>query len=269
VNDPVTDAVRRLREAGVDNPRLDARVLWSFAESLNDSIEIFQSLIDRRIAHEPIAYITGHKEFWSLDFAVGPGTLIPRPDSETLIEELTRTYPDRAAPLSILDLGIGSGCLLIAALSEYLRAHGVGIDSSPDALAWATRNVAAHDLESRATLIETGWLEEAEPGFDAILCNPPYIPSADIAALAPDVVRYEPHAALDGGPDGLDVYRALAPRIASLLNPTGCAFFEVGSGQADDVAALLTRHGLELEHIVADLAGIPRCVVVRRNKAVP
>ena len=229
--------------------------------------ELFESLLLRRIAREPLAYITGRKEFWSLDFAVGPGVLIPRPDTETLIEEVLRTYPDHAAPLSILDLGTGSGCLLVAALKEYPNAHGVGIDLSPDALAWAGRNLAAHHLEDRATLIESGWLEEASPGFDILLSNPPYIPSAKITALQPEIARFEPAAALDGGPDGLDAYRALAPRIARLLKPAGRAFLELGAGQGEAVAALLAPAGLELDHFAADLAGIPRCLVAKRNPA--
>jgi release factor glutamine methyltransferase len=273
VSDPVVAAVERLREAGVGNPRLDARLLWEHAKRIEAGALVasgraqglFESFVARRAAREPLAYITGHKEFWSLDFAVGPGVLIPRPDSETLIEETRRTYPDQKAALSILDLGTGSGCLLAAALREYPNAHGVGVDQSADALAWARTNVAAHRLEDRTTLIESGWLEEASPGFDVLLCNPPYIPTADIAALEPEVARYEPRAALDGGPDGLDAYRALAPRIGRLLKSSGRAFLEIGAGQAEPVVALLAEQGLRLERIAADLAGIPRCLVVRRN----
>ncbi len=320
MSDPVAEAAARLKDAGVDNPRLDARLLWEFAKSnpplegpASDSVrarseaeqgskfakqisgrgrasrsapdpspknpsdfstlpqgegetlEYFEALLLRRIAREPLAYITGHKEFWSLDFAVGPGVLIPRPDSETLVEDVRRTYPDHGAPLSILDLGTGSGCLLVAALKEYPNAHGVGIDQSPEALAWARRNVAAHRLEDRATLIESGWLEEASPGFDILLSNPPYIRTADIAALQPEVARFEPAAALDGGPDGLDAYRALALRIGRLLKPSGRAFLELGAGQGESVAALLAANGLSLDHFAADLAGIPRCLVAKRN----
>ena len=194
--------------------------------------DIFESLIARRIAREPLAYITGHKEFWSLDFAVGPGVLIPRPDTETLIEELLRTFPDRQAPLSILDLGTGSGCLLIAALSEYPNAHGVGIDQSPDALAWARRNVAAHRLEDRATLIESGWLEEASPGFDILLANPPYIPAATSPPwnpTSPAMNRPPPSMA---GPTGWTPTAPWRPESAGLLKPGGHAFLEIGAGQA-------------------------------------
>ncbi len=311
MSDPVAEAAQRLREAGIGNPRLDARLLWAFARTFYPPLEggskfaeqisgrgqapnvvpepdpspknpsdfstlpqgegktlaLFATLITRRAAREPLAYITGAKEFWSLDFAVGPGVLIPRPDTETLIEELRRIYPDRSAPLAILDLGTGSGCLLIAALTEYPNAIGVGIDRSPDALAWAARNVAAHHLDDRATLIETGWLEEASPGFDVVLSNPPYIPTAEIAALEPEVARFEPFAALDGGPDGLDAYRALAPRIGHLLKPSGHAFLELGAGQGDAVGTLLRTAGLETTRFAADLAGIPRCLVAKRHNA--
>ncbi|MEJ0025620.1 MAG: peptide chain release factor N(5)-glutamine methyltransferase [Rhizomicrobium sp.] len=279
MSDPLAAAVARLREAGVDNPRLDARLLWEFARSLSspavagegdrEAVEgaaagrLFDTLSARRAAREPLAYITGTKEFWSVAFAVGPGVLIPRPDTETLIEELIRLYPDRSAPLSILDLGTGSGCLLVAALTEYPAAHGVGIDASPEALAWARRNVAAHGLEARASLIETAWPEEASPGFDVLLSNPPYIPTAEIDTLEPEVSRHEPRPALDGGPDGLDAYRALAPRIARLLKPSGSAILEFGAGQADAVTAIMASEGLRTMKIAPDLAGIPRCTVVK------
>jgi release factor glutamine methyltransferase len=226
---------------------------------------LFDALIARRAAREPLAYITGHKEFWSLDFAVGPGCLIPRPDTETLIEAALSLHPDRAAPLSILDLGTGSGCLLIAALKEFPGARGVGIDSSPEALAWAWRNVAAHHLQDRATLIESAWLDDASPGFDLILSNPPYIPSVEIGRLAPEVARHEPRAAFDGGPDGLDAYRALAPRIARLLGPAGHALLEIGNGQSAQVPMLLADADLKVLKINHDLAGIPRCIIAGRN----
>jgi release factor glutamine methyltransferase len=271
--DPVADAARRLSAAGIHTARLDARLLWNYARDVQASalvardagraLSYFESLVRRRLAHEPVAYIVGHKEFWSLDFAVGPGVLIPRPDTETLIEALCRNYVDKTTPLSVLDLGTGSGCLLIAALTEYRNARGVGVDESHDALDWAERNVVRHKLEARATLIQSGWLEEAAPGFDVLLCNPPYIPTGEIDDLAPDVRLYEPHSALDGGADGLDAYRALAPRIARLLKPQGQAFVELGENQAVSVHSILEARGVVVTSIIPDLAGIPRCAVAR------
>ncbi|HEY4941297.1 MAG TPA: peptide chain release factor N(5)-glutamine methyltransferase [Rhizomicrobium sp.] len=277
MSDAVAEAVARLKQAGVGNARLDARLLWEHAQAMEASAliakgrleSIFETLIARRIAREPLAYITGAREFWSLDFAVGPGVLIPRPDSETLIEALLQDFPERAAPLSILDLGTGSACLLIAALTQYPNAHGVGVDQSAAALDWARRNVAVHRLEDRATLIESGWLEEAQPGFDILLANPPYIRSADIAGLEPEIARYEPAAALDGGPDGLDAYQALAPRIARLLKPSGQAFVELGAGQGEAAAMLMTANDLKVVRLAPDLAGIPRCLVAKRNNRLP
>lgn len=274
MSDAVAVAAQRLREAGVDNPRLDARLLWEHAERVQRSAlvaydrreYIFDKLIARRAAREPLAYVTGHKEFWSLDFAVGPGCLIPRPDTETLIEELTRLVRDPAASFSILDLGTGSGCILVAALKEFPNAHGVGIDSAPEALVWAARNVATHKLEDRASLVETGWVEEASPGFDIVLSNPPYVPTADIAALQPEVREHEPRAALDGGPDGLDAYRALSTRISRLLRPGGHALLEIGLGQSGEVSRLLTAGNLQVMRTVKDLAQIPRAIVARRNQ---
>ena len=292
------DAVERLRAAGVDNPRLDARILWAHAQSnppleggskfaqqisgrgqspaLDPSpknpsdfstlpqgegrvAERFEQLIRRRIAREPVAYITGHKEFWSLDFVVGPGVLIPRPETETLIEQLLKRFPDRAAPLEMLDLGTGSGCLLIAALSEYPGATGTGVDASDEALEWAARNIAAHGLESRGRLIGCDFTEIGGV-YDVILSNPPYIRTQDIAVLAPDVRLYEPARALDGGADGLDAYRVLAPEIERLLKPDGLAFLEIGAGQGPAVGKLM-----KTIEIVPDLAGIDRCVIGRKS----
>jgi release factor glutamine methyltransferase len=267
------EAVKRLKNAGVDNPRLDARLLWEHADRIQKSAlvaydrrdAIFDGLVARRAAREPLAYITGHKEFWSLDFAVGPGCLIPRPETEIIIEQAKKLYPDRAAPLAVLDLGTGSGCLLIATLTAYRNARGIGIDLSPDALVWAERNIGAHKLDARASLIETEWVEEASPGFDLVLSNPPYIPAAEIDNLQPEISIYEPRVALEAGVDGLDAYRALTARIARLLKPSGHALLEIGAGQAEAVSLLAVRANLQLIDVVADLAGIPRVLVLKRN----
>jgi release factor glutamine methyltransferase len=271
-------AAAALESAGVDSARLDARLLLAYAlgaeattpvSAMPDPDEAqrkrFETLVARRVAREPLAYITGHKEFWSLDFAVGPGVLVPRPETETLVETLGKLMPDRGARLEILDLGTGSGCLLIAALSEYRNARGTGVERSPAALCWARQNLAALGLETRAQLEEVDWTAMHERRFDVILSNPPYIKSTDVSALAPEVARYEPLAALDGGADGLEAYRALAPRIRAMLKPAGLALIEIGEGQAGSIPSLFDASGVNTEQIVPDLAGIPRCFVGRAS----
>ncbi|MBV9992432.1 MAG: peptide chain release factor N(5)-glutamine methyltransferase [Alphaproteobacteria bacterium] len=243
----IAGTIERLREAGVDNPRLDARLLTT------------EEQIARRVVREPVAYILGHKGFWTLDIAVGPGALVPRPETETLIEQLLKHAPDRTAALDILDLGTGTGCLLLAALSEYPNARGVGVDSSAEALAWARRNVEKQGANAR--LVECDFTE-IDGAYDVILSNPPYIRTGDIAGLAPEVRLYEPVRALDGGADGLDAYRALAPAIRCLLKPGGLVFLEIGAGQGAEVSAIL---GLEILGIASDLAGVERCVVGRKS----
>ena len=256
MNDVVLDAARRLAAAGSDSARLEARLLWEHAQKTGQD---FQALVARRESREPVAYITGHKEFWSLDFEVGPGVLIPRPDTETLIEEALRLVPDRGAPLRIADFGTGSGAILIAALKEFSCASGIGFESSPGAFGYAAAN-AARLIGPRAEIRLEDW-NSASGHFDLIFCNPPYIPSTEIESLAPDVSRFEPRAALDGGPDGLSVYRGLAKLLPGLLKPGGHALLEIGLGQALAISGLFP--GLEMVRIAPDLSGIPRCVILR------
>jgi release factor glutamine methyltransferase len=257
VSDPRAEAIRRLTDAGIDNPRLDVRLLWD-ASQRNPGI--FESYIKRRLAHEPVAYIVGCKEFWSLEFLVEPGVLIPRPATETIIEQVFDRYPDIGAPLKILDLGTGSGCLLAALLKEYPNARGLGIDESDKALAVAARNIGRNGLQERAELKHGNWMDNLEGGWDVIVSNPPYIPTGDIAGLDPDVRDYEPMGALDGGPDGLDAVRALAEGFGRLLK--GTAFVEIGIGQAESAQVLMAEAGLSVPHIASDLAGIPRVLVI-------
>ena len=272
----LVEATARLRAAGIDSARRDARILLAHAMDERDldrsdldpaSVSRFSAFVERRGAREPVAYITGRKEFWSLDFNVGPGVLVPRPESETLIESLTVLVPDRNASLSLLDLGTGSGCLLLSALREYPRSLGIGIDASDEALRWARRNVAKLGLEDRCRLLLGNWEQKIDGVFDAILANPPYIASGSIAALAPEVSCYEPVQALDGGPDGLAAYRMISPKAASLLKPGGAVLAEIGEGQSDSVTTIFEAAGLEVVKITRDLSGIPRCVVGRpRNR---
>ena len=265
------EATRRLAEADVENPRSEARLLLANALGVSrdqtltamptpDQATAFAAFVSRRAAHEPFAYITGHKEFWSLDFDVGPGVLVPRPDTETLIEEALRAVSDRSAPLRIADLGTGSGAILIAALMEFPNATGIGFEASPDAFAWAGRN-AARLMPDRAHIRMADW-NDAEGPFDLVFSNPPYIPAADIESLAVDVAGFEPRAALDGGQDGLDAYRALGTLLPRILAPGGHALLELGIGQANSVQNLFP--GLELVRIAPDLGGVPRCLVLRK-----
>lgn len=219
-------------------------------------------LLTRRVAREPLALILGSREFWSLNFAVSPDTLIPRPESETLIEAALAAFQSRPAR-SVLDLGTGTGCLLLAALSEFRSAFGVGVDRSPAAAALAKRNATALGLADRAWLVCGDWAEAVASRFDLVLCNPPYIPTSVIGGLMPEVARYEPRAALDGGPDGLTAYRHLLPALSRFLQAHGVAVLELGAGQANSVGALARQAGLVVD-FRHDLAGIARAVVLRQ-----
>lgn len=251
-----------------DTPRLDAELLMAYALGLKRSDmllrqldlavpEAFAALIARRAGHEPVAYITGRQAFWDLELEVTPDVLIPRADSETLIEAAL----ERPASARVLDLGTGSGALLLAALSAFPDAQGVGIDASDAALAVARNNANRLAFGGRSKWLRRSWHDadwsKALGQFDLILCNPPYV--EDDAELAPMVAQHEPHSALFAGPDGLDDYRILIPQIPALLAPHGVAIFEIGHMQADAVGDLATRAGLSTE-LRRDLAGKPRAL---------
>lgn len=264
-------ATRQLADAGIDNPRAEARLLLAHVMGISrdqtltaqpsaGQAQAFAALVERRAAHEPFAYITGRKEFWSLELDVGPGVLVPRPDTETLIEEALRVAPDRKAPLKIADLGTGSGAILIAALKEFPNAQGTGFESSPQAFAYASAN-AARLIGDRAHIRLADWAS-AEGPFDLIFSNPPYIVSEGIESLMPEVAAFEPRAALDGGPDGLAAYRELGELLPRLLAQGGHALLEIGLGQAQSMASLFP--GLEMPRIAPDLSGVPRCVILRK-----
>jgi release factor glutamine methyltransferase len=225
-------------------------------------VAAFHALVARRAAHEPLALIVGQREFWSLDLAVSPATLIPRPDSETLIEAALATFAGRDLPRRLLDLGTGTGCLLLAALSEFPAAFGVGVDRSFAAVALAARNAAMLGLAGRAAFLCADWTLALDARFDLVLSNPPYIPTAQIDGLMPEVARYEPRSALDGGADGFSAYRRLVPDLARLLAPGGVAVLEVGAGQAPTVARLARSAGFA-SHQHHDLSGIARALVLR------
>jgi release factor glutamine methyltransferase len=262
----IRDAASRLTES--DTPRLDAELLMAYALGITREAlllgglerpvpECFASLLARRLSGEPIAYILGHRDFWTIRLRVAPGVLIPRPDSETLIEAAVAHFAGTPGPKRILDLGTGSGALLLAALSEWPGASGVGIDRSSQALAIARGNADALGVGGRAEMIEGGWAGTGE-AFDLVLCNPPYISKDE--PLPRDVVEHEPHAALFAGADGLDDYRALAPLLPAQIAPGGVACIEIGASQARAVTSFMASQGLVV-HIRHDLAGLDRCIV--------
>jgi len=269
----VTDGAAILRAAGIDNPRLEARLLLASAVGLPVAALLrdphalavpagYPALLDRRAAHEPLAYILGRREFWSLDFAVSPATLIPRPESETLIEAALAAFAHRTPPRRILDLGTGTGCLLLSALHEFPGAFGVGVDRALDAAGLAAANAAALGLAGRAAFLCGDWAAPLDARFDLVLCNPPYIPTSDVDGLMQEVARHEPQGALDGGTDGLTAYRQILPCLPLLLQPDGVAVLELGAGQAQAVAALAEEFGLAAT-TRPDLAGIPRAMVLQ------
>ena len=276
VGEAIDRLARRLAAADVAAPRREARLVVALAMGIDPAVTLgwperrldaaaqarLAELAARRVAREPYARLAGRRAFWSLDLALSPATLDPRPDSETLIEAALALLPDRAARLRLIDFGTGSGCLLLALLSELPNAGGIGIDILPGAAAIARRNAAAAGLGGRAAFVIGDWGEAIGGTADVILANPPYICSADIANLAPEVARYEPPEALDGGADGLRAYRRLALDVARLLRPGGLGLIELGQGQAGAVAGLMNGAGLAVQQVRADLAGIERVLVV-------
>jgi release factor glutamine methyltransferase len=261
--DAAGEAARVLERAGIDSPRREARLLLELAQG--DAAR-FGDYVLRRASHEPYSRIRGRREFWSLDLKLSPDTLDPRPDSETLIEAALAHLPGRQAALRVLDFGSGSGALLLALLSEFPHAAGIGIDILPGAVETARQNAEALGLAARAMFILGDWAEKNLGPADVILANPPYIQSDQLESLQPEVVRFDPRAALDGGADGLAAYRALAPVIRRSLKPGGAAFVELGQGQARQVAAIMEGAGLKAAGTRQDLARIERCLVLRQER---
>jgi release factor glutamine methyltransferase len=220
-------------------------------------------LVARRVAREPLAYVLGEREFWSLSFRLTADTLVPRPDSETLIEAALARIGDTNRPLRILDLGTGSGCLLLALLSELPAAWGVGVDLSAAALDVARGNAGVLGLAERSSWVHGNWSDAICGTFDVIVSNPPYVAEQELSRLAPEVAQFEPRLALDGGSDGLDCLRAIIPGLAQCGTPDSVVLVEIGADQAAPVVALLCEHGLQDIEVIADLSGVPRCLVAR------
>lgn len=221
----------------------------------------------RRMCGEPVAYILGVQEFWSLEFEVSPDTLIPRPDTETLVEVSLAALKEKSAP-AILDLGTGTGCILLSLLHERADARGVGADISANAVALAGKNAARLGLAERAVFVRSDWFAELtaqDEGFDLVTSNPPYIPAPHIAGLMPDVRDYEPLSALEGGDDGLDAYRIITEQAPAYMKPGGYLAVEVGIGQSDDVRALFEAAGLRKVMARKDLSGVERVIIGKKS----
>ncbi len=273
--DVLVQATTRLASAGIETPAREARLLLAHALGTTaDGLRLLArnaavrapglaELLRRRAdEREPLAFLLGTRGFWTLDLAVSPATLIPRADTETLIEAALAARPDRLSARRILDLGTGTGAILLAALTEYTVAEGVGIDRVAAAARLARVNAASAGLGGRASFVCGDWAASVDGRFDLVFSNPPYIRSAAIAALMPEVARHEPRLALDGGADGLAAYRAIMGGLAALLAPGGVAILEIGAGQADAVRRLGTAAGLDCSTVRADLGGTPRAVVL-------
>jgi release factor glutamine methyltransferase len=274
----VAAAIQRLARdftaAGIDAARLDARILVADVLGIApgeiilrdrdvlapDAATVLARLATRRVAREPVSRIVGRREFWGLTFEITADVLDPRPDTETVVEAaLDARKPDRWPAPRVLDLGTGSGCLLLAILSAWPEATGLGVDRSVAALACAARNAERQGLAARAQFKASDWAGDVTGPFDVVVSNPPYLSARDLAALAPEV-GYDPVMALDGGPDGLRAYREILGAIGRILAADGMIALEIGAGQGEQVTAIALRQGLRRVAAKADLAGIERCL---------
>jgi release factor glutamine methyltransferase len=242
------------------------RLIVDSEQTLGDTSGYFR-LVEKRAAHMPLSRIIGRREFWSLDLCVTDHTFDPRPDSEVLVDTALSVIFERDAALRVADLGTGTGCLLLALLSELRNATGLGLDRNPATVRVASRNAERLGLGGRADFIASDWGSPVVGEFDLIVSNPPYIATAAIGDLAPDVRLHEPRLALDGGEDGFAAYRALAPDLVRLLAPQGHAVVEVGIDQAENVQRLLQATGLTVTANQLDLSGVQRCLVCRSTES--
>lgn len=267
---------RAFAEAGLEDAALDARILLldalgigatEFALRPEEPVgapalaRICESAA-RRLAREPVSRILGEREFWGLTFELSPATLVPRPDTETVVEAALALVPDRTAPLRVLDLGTGSGCLLVALLHELPNAEGLGIDRSVEALAIARRNAQRSAVAERARFAASDWVAAIRGRYDLIVSNPPYIARRDLASLAEEVRLHDPKGALDGGLDGLDGYRAILAGAREHLNDRGFLVLEIGLGQESSLRRLAAAAGFEVATVANDLGSRARAVVL-------
>ncbi len=277
VRDTLLSVQERFRAGGIDTPELDARLLLQAATGLRhediimeaargvtgEALARLEEMAARRLRREPVSRILGARAFWNADFKVTPETLDPRPDSETLIEGVLAEVA-KEKPLAILDLGTGTGCLLLSLLQELPQATGLGIDISAGAVETARLNASALNLSGRSDFMEKDWKKLTPLSlYDVVIGNPPYIALPEIAELAPEVRKYDPIAALSGGPDGLDCYREIASLLPRILAKNGLVALEIGAAQAADVKGILGKAGLSVLHTLADLAGHDRCIIAR------
>lgn len=277
----IDELAKALRQGGIESPRLEARLIAAavleleadallFAAPLADEgqLSLMKKMVSERLKHRPLDKILGTKGFYKYDFKVSEAVLSPRPDTEVLVEAAVSALQEDSRR-RVLDLGTGSGCIVLSLLADCPAAEGVALDISSAALEIAAANAYQLGVEKRISFINGSWFDEdiiSRLGgkFDIIVSNPPYIPAADIASLEAEVREHDPLSALEGGEDGLRDYRQISLLIHDLLNENGVLFLEVGIRQSADVAAIFTRQGLQLVDILKDLGGIERCVILKK-----
>ena len=277
VEEVFLSGIQKLNAAQVENPNLDAKIIFKHILSVNNeqfelckkneiSSKITKSyfeLIDRRIKREPIAYITNKQSFWNDEFKVTKDTLIPRPETELILESVISYFPDKKIDLNIADLGTGSGCIIISLLQEYINASGIGIDISKEAIKIANENKKLLKNHERLKLLDEDYAEYNLNGFDIIVSNPPYI-SQDSLDIQKDVYDYEPHLALFSKNNGIEAYNKIISNLASRIDKNFFLFLEIGLGQANEVTKLLKNNGFTEILTKVDLANIPRCVIAKK-----
>ena len=277
VEEVFLSGIQKLNAAQVENPNLDAKIIFKHILSVdNEQFELckkneisskitksYFELIDRRIKREPIAYITNKQSFWNDEFKVTKDTLIPRPETELILESVISYFPDKKIDLNIADLGTGSGCIIISLLQEYINASGIGIDISKEAIKIANENKKLLKNHERLKLLEEDYAEYNLNGFDIIVSNPPYI-SQNSLDIQKDVYDYEPHLALFSKNNGIEAYNKIISNLASRIDKNFFLFLEIGLGQASEITKLLKNNGFTEILTKADLANIPRCVIAKK-----